>query len=96
MGTCRSCSHKSPGLAAKALNLAGAATRIGGNILSGRRIMVPEEVFKSRADICRGCEWFNKTNETCGVCGCFVTAIFGKAKFASEECPRGKWKTWEY
>lgn len=40
-----------------------------------------------RLEKCNGCE--NLIGLNCGICGCFVE---DKAKYATEECPIGKWK----
>jgi len=43
---------------------------------------------KTRMDICRGCEFFNASNQTCFKCGCYMNA---KTKMATAHCPINKW-----
>jgi hypothetical protein len=39
-------------------------------------------------EICRGCEFFRKSNQTCKKCGCFMKL---KTKLEKAKCPVGKW-----
>ena len=49
---------------------------------------VPEEIQKSRYEICTSCELFNTTIKTCKACGCFMHL---KTKLLAASCPIGKW-----
>ena len=48
----------------------------------------PEEVAQYRLEICKGCDFFRKTTQTCKKCGCFMAA---KSMLANAKCPIGKW-----
>jgi hypothetical protein len=50
----------------------------------------PEKIYKSRIEICEGCDKLSKGR--CSECGCFVKM---KAAWGSEECPIGKWGRYE-
>lgn len=48
----------------------------------------PEDLAAHRLEICRGCEFFRKGNQTCKKCGCFMKL---KSVIAKAKCPVGKW-----
>ncbi len=48
----------------------------------------PEEVVKSRMDICNGCEFYRARTNQCKKCGCFMKL---KSKLEHAKCPIGKW-----
>lgn len=43
---------------------------------------------QARIDICRNCEFLDRTTERCTKCGCFIKA---KAAVAQSGCPAGRW-----
>jgi hypothetical protein len=47
-----------------------------------------EEIAEYRLDICKGCEWFRQTTQTCKKCGCFMKL---KTLIEKSSCPVGKW-----
>jgi hypothetical protein len=49
---------------------------------------VDDKIFNERIDICKSCEFYNKSYNKCNVCGCFLDI---KATWNSEKCPTGKW-----
>ena len=49
---------------------------------------VPFETHQERLKTCFSCDKFNKQNETCLECGCFLRI---KASWATEKCPLDKW-----
>lgn len=51
---------------------------------------VSQEVYTARMTLCRACGFYNDKKGTCGHpdCGCVMQR---KAKWASQECPIGKW-----
>ena len=54
---------------------------------------VPTEVWAYRYETCMECPYMERTNpETCGCCGC---VIYTKTEWASEKCPRDKWKEYK-
>ena len=48
-----------------------------------------EEEQKRRLDICHGCEFFDKSQNRCSKCSCYLS---WKTVLESSECPIGKWK----
>lgn len=63
---------------------------------------VSREVLQQRLDICALCEFRtldDQGRERCSVCGCPLVRegpIGGKAQWASEDCPLGKWPAPEF
>lgn len=55
----------------------------------GEGIMVTEEVYKTRMDICASCEFFRRDDKRCSQCGCFMET---KTKFKQTYCPIHKWE----
>lgn len=54
---------------------------------------VPMDTWSNRFNMCMSCEEMGNTiPETCKQCGC---VIYLKTEWASEECPKGKWKKYE-
>jgi hypothetical protein len=48
----------------------------------------PEEVSKSRLEICQTCDFFRHKSQTCRKCGCFMKL---KTTLEKAKCPVGKW-----
>ena len=81
-------------IAQKAASLAGAVVK---HVLSGMK-EVSEQEYKDRLAVCDKCPsgLCNKSGEvwTCGACGCSLngTSILpAKAKWATQDCPKGHW-----
>lgn len=94
MGMAGCCSRKPVNFSTQVQNAGKVAFRVSKTILSGRRVLVDEETFQKRYDICSSCEEYNKTKDQCNVCGCYIASGpvgIGKAKIASEFCPKFKW-----
>lgn len=51
-------------------------------------LLLSEELYKSRLDICDSCEYIYRPTFSCKKCGCFIKV---KAKFPPMKCPIGKW-----
>lgn len=49
---------------------------------------VSKRKFKQRMNICRGCEFYNKSGNSCNKCGCNLSV---KAKWKTQKCPINKW-----
>jgi hypothetical protein len=43
---------------------------------------------KSRLDICKNCEFFNKITTQCNQCGCIMSV---KSMLVDSKCPKEKW-----
>ena len=54
---------------------------------NGFKIVDTDEQAR-RKEICNSCDKFDKENETCKNCGCFVPM---KVQWDSERCPLSKW-----
>lgn len=85
-----------PDIFERAANAAKAAGRVAAAAVSGKPITVSDEVYAERLSICEACEFLRKSDKVCTAagCGCYVvgTAITpGKARLATENCPKGKW-----
>lgn len=48
----------------------------------------PEELSASRLEICKSCEFFRNSTQTCRKCGCFMKL---KTTLEKAKCPIGKW-----
>jgi hypothetical protein len=51
-------------------------------------LRTPEDVAKTRWDVCSSCEKLYKPTNTCKVCGCFMVV---KTNLKTAKCPIGKW-----
>ncbi len=86
-----------PSLINQAKNLTGLVIDVASDIVQGNNPLVPKEIEQQRLDICKGCEYFIKSQgssqrDRCSKCGCFVTQ---KTMFAKAECPVQKWNKYE-
>lgn len=50
--------------------------------------MSKEEMEKSRREICNSCPEYNKENDKCKACGCFLGL---KVRNENASCPLKKW-----
>jgi hypothetical protein len=58
------------------------------DLLNPNKEKSDEELKQFRMDICKGCEHFRKTNQTCRKCGCFMSL---KTTLKAAKCPVDKW-----
>tara|TARA_R100001509_G_C4718097_1_gene165647 strand:- start:15 stop:308 length:294 start_codon:yes stop_codon:yes gene_type:complete len=49
---------------------------------------VSQEEYEQRMLMCNSCEFLNKKNSTCNVCGC---AVEYKGRMETEKCPESRW-----
>ena len=49
---------------------------------------VSQEEYEQRMLMCNSCEFLNKKNSTCNVCGC---AVEYKGRMETERCPENRW-----
>ena len=54
----------------------------------GKGVLVPEEVSKLRLEECGRCDYYDKQQNRCRKCGCYMKV---KVKFVNTSCPIGKW-----
>ena len=45
-------------------------------------------MYEKRIEICKSCEFFDKSFKRCKDCGCFLIT---KARLPGAKCPQGKW-----
>jgi len=57
-------------------------------VISGNGIMVEASVADARLAICQKCDFFEKNNNRCKKCGCYMEI---KTKLKVEKCPERKW-----
>lgn len=69
-------------------NLAKTVGNVVWNAAQGNGIFVPEEVKKSRMDICKSCTSFSRSDVRCKECGCFLEP---KTGLKAAKCPIDKW-----
>ena len=62
---------------------------IVGGVMAGEELMVNEETFKARMNVCETCPLFVHETKRCLECGCFMNA---KAVFKKTYCPLHKWE----
>ena len=52
------------------------------------KFFVPDEVYKDRMAICKGCVYYSKILGNCTVCKCFMKI---KSRISSQSCPQKFW-----
>ena len=58
------------------------------DVLKNSTKYVSEKVYSERYEICKACEFFNRSTQTCKVCHCFMKL---KCKMQHAFCPKDKW-----
>jgi hypothetical protein len=71
-----------------AKNIGQSIVRNVTSVAAGNGLKISEEDAQSRLAICRGCDFFNKDQERCTKCGCYMAT---KTYLKAEKCPIGKW-----
>lgn len=51
-------------------------------------LIISDDIYQERIDICKSCEQFVEWSSQCKVCGCIMKL---KARLAGRDCPEGKW-----
>lgn len=69
-------------------NLSNLAAKIPRDLYQGKKVMVSDEEYDRRLDVCYLCEHYEENDKRCKLCGCYVVA---KAKFEVSSCPALKW-----
>lgn len=54
----------------------------------GKDLMVDDELFQERINICNSCEKYDAGPNRCKECGCYLDV---KARLILDSCPLGKW-----
>jgi len=58
------------------------------SLLAGNPLKAEDEIGKKRKEICQGCDAYNKAQDRCTKCGCYMAV---KAYLKASRCPIGKW-----
>jgi len=53
-----------------------------------KNLIVSEKLYNERIEICKSCPKFDKNQDRCIECGCYLPV---KAKFIIDDCPLNKW-----
>jgi len=51
-------------------------------------LLVSDEIYNQRLEICKSCEWYDETQNRCKECGCWLEQ---KARWSLDSCPQDKW-----
>jgi len=83
-----SSNKKNPNIIDMTRNLASTAKNVIQSVAAGNPMNVSEEEANRRKNICEGCNFYNKPQQRCTKCGCFLAV---KAYLRAANCPLGKW-----
>ena len=72
-----------------AKSLAGTVKDVAKGVMQGEGVLVTEEIYNTRMNICKGCEFFIQETKRCTQCGCFME---GKTRLKKAFCPVHKWE----
>lgn len=75
-------------LKTKVKNLFYSIKNIATDAINGEEVIVDENVYQKRIEICMNCTYISENKTTCTQCGCVVEL---KAKFKSNRCPKKYW-----
>jgi len=80
--------YPEPTLAQKIHNLIDFAKEVARDKIDGKDVIISEDLFKKRFNICISCDYVSKDKSICTACGCVINV---KARFNSASCPKGYW-----
>lgn len=69
-------------------NMAESVVRNAKSVVAGNSLTTNSEQANSRLSICQKCEFFDKNQQRCQKCGCFMAV---KTYLKAEKCPIGRW-----
>jgi hypothetical protein len=69
-------------------NLGGEIINNVKSVAAGNSLKTDDAEANNRKNICNSCEFFNKAQERCTKCGCFMAV---KVYLKASHCPIGKW-----
>jgi hypothetical protein len=69
-------------------SLAGTTNDVVRGMLGGDGLLVTEDIYNERMNICNSCPFFIKESKRCTKCGCFMEA---KTRLKKTYCPINKW-----
>jgi len=79
-----------PSFTDMARNLLDSAKDVVSGMVHGEGLLVTEEIYTTRMNICNSCEFFRVDDKRCSKCGCFMEA---KTRLKKTYCPIHKWGT---
>lgn len=77
-----------PSLPQMAKNLGNDIVKSVKSVASGNNLNSDDIEAARRKDICNKCEFFNRQEERCTKCGCYMAV---KVYLKASSCPVGKW-----
>jgi hypothetical protein len=77
-----------PSLPRMAANLGNEIVKTVKSVAVGEGFKIEDAEANKRKSICNTCEFFNKAQERCTKCGCFMAV---KVYLKASNCPIGKW-----
>jgi hypothetical protein len=77
-----------PSIPQMAVNLGKDVVKTVKNVAIGESFKTDDEQANKRKEVCNSCEFFNKSQERCTKCGCFMAV---KVYLKASSCPIGKW-----
>ena len=77
-----------PSLPTMAKNLAGEVAKTVRSVAAGNQLNADDSEANKRKAICNSCDFFNKAQERCTKCGCYMAV---KVYLKASNCPIGKW-----
>lgn len=69
-------------------NVASETAKTVQSVLQGNPLKAEDKEAQSRKAICETCEFYNKAQERCTKCGCYMAV---KVYLKASSCPVGKW-----
>lgn len=72
----------------QAKNLAQTVGKAAWTAAQGNGVFVPDQIKKSRMDICTSCPHFSRSDVRCRHCGCYLET---KTALRASKCPIDKW-----
>jgi formamidopyrimidine-DNA glycosylase len=78
----------SPSVVQMAKNLTRTVIDSAKTVAAGNTVNVEGDVANKRKAICESCTAYNKVQQRCTKCGCFIAV---KAYLRAASCPLGKW-----
>jgi hypothetical protein len=77
-----------PSLTSMAKNVVQTTVDTVKTVAAGNSVNLQAEEANKRKAICNGCEFYNKHQERCTKCGCYMAI---KTYLRAATCPLGKW-----
>lgn len=77
-----------PGLKQMAKNLSNDIIKNVKSVAAGNSLTTESSEGDRRKAICESCEFFNKSQDRCSKCGCYLAV---KAYLKASSCPMNKW-----